>query len=261
MKALDKAIRRRSLFGGSLLAVGGAGTGLLIDELLVPERPPPLDGGYAAAADQLGRLTHGGVRIHYRAETDAKVIALTFDDGPKPDWTPRFLDVLDEADVPATFFLVGKNLVEHADLLRGRLDRHEVGNHSWSHADLATLDLAGVRNQLESTHDAIVKHTGRTPTLMRPPYGHLGGSTVLAAVGMGYDIALWTRSVNERVFAGDSAGMAADLAETLHPGSIVLAHDVGHKGRLVTLGALPATIAGLKAKGYSFATVSELVAG
>ncbi|MBT0772815.1 polysaccharide deacetylase family protein [Kineosporia sp. J2-2] len=252
-------VSRRELFRGALLAGGGLGTGAAAGELFDEAEPPPLNGGHAAAADKLGRLSRGDVRIHYRVSTGTRVAALTFDDGPLPNWTPRFLDALDEAGVPATFFLVGKQLVEHASILRGRLDRHEVGNHSWSHPDLATLDLAAVRRELESTHDAIEKHTGRTATLMRPPYGHLGGSTVLAAVGMGYDIVLWSRSVDERRYAGDPAGQAADFVATLRPGTIVLAHDAGHRGRLVTLGALPAIVSGLRAKGYRFVTVSELL--
>src|SRR5690348_13691686 len=138
-------VTRRALLRGALLTVGGGATAVAgsgpVRHWLGWDRPP-LGGGYASAADDLGAVTHGGVRIHYFQPTADKLVALTFDDGPLPDYTPRFLDVLDEAGVPATFFVVGRHLEEHAGLLRGRLDRHEVGNHSWSHDDLATLDLA-----------------------------------------------------------------------------------------------------------------------
>ncbi|GAB2602118.1 hypothetical protein Aab01nite_62980 [Paractinoplanes abujensis] len=255
-------LTRRAMLRGTLLAAGGAATAFAgsdhVKHWLGWDRPP-LGGGYAAAADDLGAVTKGGVHIHYFRPTTAKVVALTFDDGPRPDYTPQFLDVLDRHQVPATFFLVGRHLEEHAGLVRGRLDRHEVGNHSWSHDDLATLDLAGARRELERTHEAIKRHTGREATLMRPPYGHLGGSTVLAADALGYDIALWSHQMRERTFATDPAAQARDLIGTVRPGSIVLAHDAGDKRRLVALKALPATIEGLRDQGYRFVTVSELL--
>ncbi|MGK5681394.1 polysaccharide deacetylase family protein [Actinoplanes sp. URMC 104] len=255
-------VTRRALLRSGLLAAGGAATAVAagghVEHWLGWDRPP-LGGGYAAAADDLGAVHRGGVRIHYFVPTTEKVVALTFDDGPLPSYTPRFLDVLDEAEVPATFFVVGRHLEEHAGLLRGRLARHEVGNHSWSHDDLATLDLAGVRRELERTHDAIRRHLGREATLLRPPYGHLGGSTVLAADAMGYDIALWSQQMRERRYAGDPAAQARDLVGAVRPGSIVLAHDAGDERRLVALDALPAVVAGLRARGYRFVTLSELL--
>lgn len=257
-----KMLTRRAMLRGTLLAAGGAATALAgsgqVKEWFGWDRPP-LGGGYASAADDLGAVTHGGVHIHYFKPVTEKLVALTFDDGPLPDYTPQFLDVLDRAQAPATFFLVGRHLERHAGLLRGRLDRHEVANHSWSHDDLATLDLAGARRELERTHEAIKRHTGRDATLMRPPYGHLGGSTVLAADALGYDIALWSHQMRERKYAADPAAQARDLIDTVRPGSIVLAHDAGDKRRLVALKALPALIEGLRDQGYRFVTVSEML--
>ncbi|WP_250036426.1 polysaccharide deacetylase family protein [Paractinoplanes maris] len=257
-------VTRRAMLRGVLLTAGGAATAFAgsdhLEHWLGWDRPP-LGGGYASAADNLGAVAHGGVRIHYFRPTAEKLVALTFDDGPRPEYTPRFLDVLDEARVPATFFVVGRHLDEHAGLVGRRWDRHEVGNHSWSHDDLATLDLAGARRELERTHDAIKRHTGREATLLRPPYGHLGGSTVLAADTMGYDIALWSHQMREREYADDPGAQAYDLIDTMRPGSIVLAHDAGDQRRLVALHALPALIAGLQARGYRFVTVSELLNG
>jgi len=253
---------RRAVLRGALLGGAGAVTALLgADQVKrwCGWDQPPVSGGYASAADDLGAVAHGGVQIHYFAPMTEKLVALTFDDGPAPHWTPNFLDALDAAGVPGTFFMVGSNLTKHADLVRGRLTRHEIGNHSWSHADLATLDLAQVTDELQRTHEAIRKHTGRTPALLRPPFGHLGGSTVLAADRMGYDVALWSHAMHENRFANDSPAQARDIIETVKPGSIVLAHDAGNDRRLVTLKALPAMIAGLKTRGYRFVTVSELL--
>jgi peptidoglycan/xylan/chitin deacetylase (PgdA/CDA1 family) len=170
------------------------------------------------------------------------------------------LDTLAEAGVPATFFLVGRHLREHAGLVRDRLGAHEVGNHSWSHDDLATLDLAGVTAELTRTHEVIGDVTGRAPTLLRPPYGHLGGSTLLAADAMGYDIVLWSQQMRERTYAADPAGQIQAIVDAARPGDIILAHDVGADRRLVALRGLAAMIAGLRGRGFRFATVSELVA-
>jgi peptidoglycan-N-acetylglucosamine deacetylase len=200
------------------------------------------------------------VTIRYYVETSRPVVALTFDDGPGPQWTPGFLDVLADTGVPATFFMVGKNVRDHADLVRDRLDGHEVGNHSWAHHDLATMDLPTIRADLQRTHETIKNQLGRTPTLLRPPYGHLGGSTVLAADSFGYDLVLWNRQMHERRFPDDPAAQAADIIDSVRPGSIVLAHDVGDKRRLVALHALNAIITGLHEHGYTFATVSDLIA-
>jgi peptidoglycan/xylan/chitin deacetylase (PgdA/CDA1 family) len=255
---------RRRLLRGAGLAVAGAVAGA-VGGTEVPRwcgwDHPPLGGGYAAADDNQGAVVASSVSVRYFVETARRAVALTFDDGPSPRYTPRFLDVLAEAGVPATFFLVGQNVRDHHDLIAGRLDGHEVGNHSWAHRDLATMDLARIQDDLRRTHAVIQERLGRTPTLMRPPFAHLGGSTVLAADSLGYDLVLWDRQMHERRFEGDPAGQAADIVGTVRPGSIVLAHDAGDKRRLVALGALKDVIAGLKARGFEFVTVSGLIAG
>jgi peptidoglycan/xylan/chitin deacetylase (PgdA/CDA1 family) len=239
------------------LTIAGGAAGVL-GASEIPHHPP-LSGGYASAADTQSAIAGSAVTVRYYVRTDQPVVALTFDDGPAPNWTPRFLDVLAEAGVPATFFMVGRNVRDHAGLVRDRLEGHEVGNHTWAHRDLATMDLAAIRDDLLRTHKTIQDLLGRTPTLMRPPYGHLGGSTVLAADSLGYDVVLWDRQMHERRFAGDPAGQAKDIVDSVHRGSIVLAHDVGDKRRMNTLDALSGIIAGLKESGYGFATVSELI--
>ena len=221
---------------------------------------PPLSGGYAAAADNEGAIETSSVHVRYFVETSRPLVALTFDDGPAPRYTPQFLDGLEEARIPATFFMVGRNVQDHADLVKDRLGRHEVGSHSWAHRDLATMDLPGIQDDLRRTHAIIQGKLGRTPTLMRPPFGHLGGSTLLAVDSLGYDVVLWDREVHERRFDGDPAGLAKDIVDTVRPGSIILAHDVGDKRRLVTLGALKYMVAGIRARGFEFVTVSDLIA-
>lgn len=256
------AVNRRTFLNGTLLAAGGALVGALSTDIpkMLGADKPPLGGGYAAAADTLDAIRNPTTSVTYYVETDEPVVAFTFDDGPGPKWTPMVLDALDEWRIPATFFMVGRELAVHADLVRGRLDRHEVGNHSWSHPDLATLDLRRVREQLDRTDRVIEAVTGRRTRLMRPPYGHLGGSTVLAADSLDYHVVLWSHQMRERRYRKDPAGQVRDIVDNVRPGAIVLAHDVGPARRLVALRHLGAMFAGLKARGFRFATVSELLA-
>jgi peptidoglycan/xylan/chitin deacetylase (PgdA/CDA1 family) len=253
-----RAFLRTALAGTAGVAVGAAG---------MKEIPhwcgwdrPPVAGGYAASADVLEAVHHPGVAVRYYVETTEPVVAFTFDDGPAPHWTPMVLDALAAADVPATFFMVGHNVARNADLVRGRMDRHEIGNHTWAHDDLATLDLAGVTRSLQRTDEEIRKQFGRQVTLMRPPFGHIGGSTMLAANSMGYDVVLWSKAMRELMFKGDPAGQARDIVDSVRPGSILLAHDEGDERRLVTVDGLAMMFDGLRKRGFRMVTVSEMIA-
>jgi peptidoglycan/xylan/chitin deacetylase (PgdA/CDA1 family) len=259
-----RGLSRRALLRGTGLTLAGAALGGA-GAVEVPRwsgwDSPPISGGYAAAADAETAISASAVTVRYFVRTSEPIVALTFDDGPSPHWTPEVLDVLAEAGVPATFFMVGRNVEQNAGLVRDRLAGHEVGNHSWSHRDLATLDLNAIRDDLDRTRRTIENRLGRTPTLLRPPFGHLGGSTLLAADSFGYDVILWDREMHEHRFQNDPAAQAQDIIDTVRPGSIILAHDAGDDRRLVTLRSIPAMAAGLKAKGFRFSTVSTLIAG
>ena len=256
------AVSRRGLLLGSALTAGGAAVGAtahLLPSLFSPDRLP-LDGGYAPAGNAEAWTPRGQIRTIWHVPTDQPLVALTFDDGPMPDWTPRVLDVLDKADAPATFFMVGQHLHAHADLVKGRLDRHEIGNHTWEHKDLAKRDETSVRNQLVRCHEAIHDVTGRTATLLRPPWGHLGGSTLTVADTLDYDVVMWSYRMPEDRFRTDPAGIVADVAASVRPGTIMLAHDTGPIDRLVTIDNLAGIIQAIRARGLRLVTVSELIA-
>jgi peptidoglycan-N-acetylglucosamine deacetylase len=253
---------RRSFIRRSLLVAGGAalGAGALQVPRLLPAGHLPLAGGYAPAADRPGDDLTGNTSITWHVQTDEPVVAFTFDDGPGPKWTSYVLDALEHYDVPATFFLVGEHLQAHADLLRGRLDRHAVGNHSWSHPDLGRLDAVSVEKQLTRAHETIHTMTGRTPELFRPPYGHLGGSTLMAADKFGYHLVLWSQWMDEAAFRKDPAVEVDDLVRSVRPGQIILSHDVGAAANLEALSQLGAIFTGLRQRGFRFVTVPELLA-
>jgi peptidoglycan/xylan/chitin deacetylase (PgdA/CDA1 family) len=250
-------IERRLLLQGGLAAAAGAGALFLSENIprtLGPHRLP-IDGGPAASADLPRWLRHGNVGTTWFAHTDQPVVALTFDDGPAPNWTPMVLDTLDEHQAPATFFMVGAHLRKHRALVEGRLDMHDVGNHTWNHADLAQLGPAAVRREIVATHHQITEVTGAEPYLLRPPWGHLAGSTLLTASDLGYHVVLWSMAMSSFDRDNPVDGILAEVT----PGSILLAHDVGDRDRLPGLRKLGDLITGLRARGYRLVTVTELL--
>ncbi|WFE42101.1 polysaccharide deacetylase family protein [Micromonospora sp. WMMD998] len=254
---------RRTLLRRSALLLGGAavGSAATLEGTRVADRRLPLAGGPASATlgSRRQNVGGGGVQVVWGTRTSTPLVALTFDDGPRPQWTPMVLDTLAEHRVPATFFLVGERARRHAALVRGRMGGHEVGNHSWAHHDLARMDAAAVHDDLSRSHDAITAATGAAPRLLRPPWGHLGGAVLYTAAQLDYRVVLWTLQMVEGEFPHDPAGHARRIVGDVRPGTILLGHDVGDERRLIALRGLPDMIAGLRAQGYTFVTVSDLL--
>src|SRR6059058_6205242 len=105
---------------------------------------------------------------------DGPYIAMTFDDGPSATLTPKLLDLLAARHIKATFFVIGENVAEHPEIVeRTAREGHEIGNHSWSHPNLAKMSDDAVRSQIKRTEEAIIGAIGSRPVLLRPPYGSL----------------------------------------------------------------------------------------
>jgi peptidoglycan/xylan/chitin deacetylase (PgdA/CDA1 family) len=187
---------------------------------------------------------------------DGPYIAMTFDDGPSAALTPKLLDLLAARHIKATFFVIGENVAEYPEIVaRAAREGHEIASHSWSHPNLAKMSQEGVRSQLQRTDDAIKSATGKSPTLLRPPYGSIterGKRWIHDEFG--YDIILWDVDPLDWKRPGPAVVRNRILKET-RPGSIVLAHDI-HPG---TIEAMPSTFDELEAKGFKFVTVSELL--
>lgn len=217
------------------------------------------------ASMSAGTETHGGALArdpHQRASynsvrTSRPVLALTFDDGPSPELTPRLLDILRREGVRATFFVVGRNVDAYPDIARRIVaEGHEIANHSYSHVAFTSVDASRMRDEITKTNESIMRATGRCPTALRPPYGAIN-ERVRQSILNDYrlDVVLW--SVDPLDWKRPGAGVVADrLVQGAHPGAILLAHDI-HPG---TIEAVPEVIERLKAKGYGFATVSQLFA-
>jgi len=185
------------------------------------------------------------------------IVALTFDDGPHPELTPRLLDILRHNGVRATFYVIGRSVAAHPDIARRIVaEGHEIANHTYNHPSLTTVGAAGLQRELTSATQIIEQTTGRRPTHMRPPYGAIN-DRVRAAIfrDHGLDIIMWSCDPLDWKRPGAQV-VRQRLVDGATPGGILLAHDI-HPG---TIDAVPGVIQDLKAKGYGFATVSQLLA-
>jgi peptidoglycan/xylan/chitin deacetylase (PgdA/CDA1 family) len=188
---------------------------------------------------------------------DGPYIAMTFDDGPSAALTPKLLDLLATHHIKATFFVIGENVAEHPEIVaRAAREGHEIASHSWSHPNFAKMSQESVRSQLQRTDDAIKSAIGKSPTLLRPPYGSITEREKRWIHDeFGYDIILWDVDPLDWKRPGSMVVRNRILKQT-RPGSIVLSHDI-HPG---TVEAMPSTFDELEAKGFKFVTVSELLA-
>ena len=220
-----------------------------VSRMFGPSREP-LSGGYAPGADNLSALRSGTVETIWSVDVDSPLVALTFDDGPQPHWTPMVLDELDRVEAPATFFMIGEHLRANRGLVAGRLGRHEVGNHTWSHpSTLAQQPGDQVRDQLHRAQDKIYSATSVTPTVFRSP-GGAWSPTVFAESAQARMVPLgWTE--DPRDWTKPGVGAITDRLMAARPGEILLCHD-GGGDRSQTCAALNTVIPALQARGYQF---------
>ncbi|MEU6087274.1 polysaccharide deacetylase family protein [Streptomyces sp. NPDC047085] len=187
---------------------------------------------------------------------EAKCIALTFDAGPSEN-SARLLDILKEKRVPATFFLLGKRHIEKYPELVTRMaaEGHEVASHTWDHKILTRISDARIREELKRPNDAIERLTGHKPTLMRPPQGRTDADVHKIAKELGLAEVLWTVTAKDYT-TDDSALITKRVLDQSSRDGIILLHDI-YPG---TVPAVPGIIDALKARGYVFVTVPQLLA-
>ena len=191
-------------------------------------------------------------------------VALTFDDGPDPEVTPRVLDLLDRAGARASFFCVGRRAARHPELVAEIAGRgHGVENHSHSHA--AGFALRGpwaIRRDLLEAQAVLTAAAGRAPRFVRAPFGIRGPMLDPALAGTGLRHVAWTRRGRDTV-RGDPALVLGRLTQGLAGGDILLLHDAGAApgpdGAPVVLAVLPALLARLADAGLRAVSLSEAV--
>jgi cellulose synthase/poly-beta-1,6-N-acetylglucosamine synthase-like glycosyltransferase/peptidoglycan/xylan/chitin deacetylase (PgdA/CDA1 family)/spore germination protein YaaH len=205
-----------------------------------------------------------------RAGTLPHKIALTFDDGPDPEWTPQILDILKAKHVPATFFIIGENAEMSPRLVQREVaEGHDVGNHTFTHPNLGESPASIVALELNATQRLFEALTGHSMRLFRAPYfGDAEPTTAdelvpieiaqkmgYLSVGLHVDAEDWQRPGVDAIVNNVLGGI--DTTNPDRKGQVVLLHDGGGE-RSQTLAALPRIIDGLRARGYEFVTVTEL---
>jgi len=199
----------------------------------------------------------------YRLTSAPPKVALTFDDGPDPTWTPQILSILNRHGVKATFFVVGSNVRRHPEIVRAMVEAgHVVGNHTDRHRPLWRLSRKSVQAEIAAAEEAIVTACGKRPTLFRPPKGLLWSRQKGWVADCGYDVVLW--SVNTKDWAGISArGLLSLMKRRARGGDILLFHDgggvVATRGgnRAETVAALEPLIASFKERGLEMVALDR----
>ena len=202
-----------------------------------------------------------------------RVVALTYDDGPNPPYTQRILDVLDREHVHATFFVVGRAVAAYPSVVRREVrSGDEVGNHTWDHRHLIVMSAAQIRATLDRTDAAVYAASGVHTHLMRPPFGSRDWLVLDQARKLGYATVMWSVPLARDWEYPPAAVIAGRILKYVRDGSIIVLHD-GNRGILCAkvhaaaracdrssdIEATRLIVEALKAKGYRFVTVSELL--
>ena len=198
----------------------------------------------------------------WRGSRRGQRLALTFDDGPDPTWTPRVLDALSAAGVRATFFLIGERALRAPELVRRMVrEGHEVASHSWSHRCLWLCGPRATADEIDRAHETLAALAGTPPRHFRPPWGMVNAAMFGALRRVGERCVFWSIQPEGRRPVAAGRQIAHVLARA-RPGAFVDLHDAegtpGAPARLAQ--ALPPLLAGLRERGYALTTVDDLLA-
>jgi peptidoglycan/xylan/chitin deacetylase (PgdA/CDA1 family) len=207
-----------------------------------------------AARNLLGTITH--------VTTQEEVLALTFDDGPHPEYTPRLLEILDRYQARATFFMVGKVAKRHPELVhRIAQAGHAIGNHSWDHPSFPYITGRERRVQIRACAKAIAPYGQK---LLRPPYGNQSVASRLDALWLGYKVVTWNIVAYDWLDR-DANWMVDQIVDKIQRGSVILFHDALYDNiekrfanREPTLQAVDFLLERLCDR-YRFITITELL--
>ena len=194
-----------------------------------------------------------------------KLIALTFDDGPYGQATLDVLNILKQEKIPATFFLIGKNVLTQPEIVRREIeDGHVIGNHSFDHSQqIATMTPMAIDAELEQSEEAIYSVTHLRPYLFRAPYGNESPAMLDEIQKRGYLETDWTDEARDWDASVSSAEIASKILKQAKSNGIILLHDgrdtkINYpRGNMIQ--ALPIIIRSLKRQGYTFVTVDKIL--
>lgn len=199
--------------------------------------------------------------LYLKGLANQKKVALTFDDGPDNNFTPRILDKLGAMGVKATFFLVGQKIPGNEWVVTRMIrEGHIVGNHSYSHPNLRKLTVARITDEITLTTNRIQSIIHKYPLLVRPPYGEISESGFDWLVQKGYRVINWSVDSGDWR-AGSSDQVLAKVLSQLKPGAIILFHSAGGTGEDLTptVNTIVDLVNTLQALGYKIVPLSELI--
>jgi len=244
-----------------------SGIGLAV--LSVAIQPPPTWIAVTALLGYIALVTLGVTFSRFSmfadvitsGPSDARGVALTFDDGPDPRSTPQVLDMLDEVGAKATFFVIGRKVADHPELAREICERgHAIGIHSYEHERLMSLRSPWhVRADLERAMDVVARATGLRPRLFRAPIGHISPAMARAARELELLVVGWSARGVDGWSGAKPEDVAARVIGKLDDGVIVLLHDAAERGNFTpaSLSALPDIFEAADKRQLSFVRVDR----
>ena len=201
----------------------------------------------------------------YRVPALGKAVALTFDDGPSPVWTPKILDELKALNVKATFFVLGEHVNSYPEIAKRIVNEgHEIENHTYDHHVLIRYRKNELRREIKDTESVVRSVTGKTTKYFRPPKAWLIGKEKTRVEEMGYRVVLWSLNSKDWVTFDDKY-ILRYLLHRIQPGDVILFHDSGGVfgteggNREETVKTVSQLVPLLRARGYRFVTVAELL--
>ncbi|MGE5675680.1 MAG: polysaccharide deacetylase family sporulation protein PdaB [Mycobacterium leprae] len=219
--------------------------------------PAVVENEETAAVSAASATLQPNLRPIYAAQTNEKVIALTFDISWGTVMAPKVLDVLKQEQIRATFFLSGPWAKQHPELVqRIKADGHEIESHGQEHVDLNTLGREGAARNISKANAILEQMTGRAPTYIRPPNGAFNKESVQAAKDLGYATVIWSVDSLDWKNPGVQT-IITRSTRLIHPGAIVLMH--ASDSCKQTDQALPTVISTWRQQGYHFLLLDELV--
>ena len=262
-------MRRSLMVAAGLAAMALILSGLIVDRSLsrTVADPPTPPASAIVAPTEAPPVFVGSRRVAANSAA-ANTVALTFDDGPDPVWTPKILDVLDRHGVTATFFILGERALEERNLVREIVRRgHEIGNHTFSHPAMGRLPAWERRLQISLAQNAILSASGTRPTTYRPPYSsrpEWTPSEEVAALDAAADAGLVTVLTDAPTQDWNPRRTVAEIVASattgVRPGWTITMHDGGGADRARTVRATELIIRRLRAQGHRFVPVSQLSA-
>ncbi len=215
--------------------------------------------GETADGDVIQETKNCVVTVHQiKPDGDKKLVALTFDDGPSATYTEKYIEILNQYGIHATFFNLGQNIEQYPDLAKKIVESgNELMSHTYQHQQLSTLESAALQSEFSSAFDTISQVAGVQTTSFRPPYGDFKESTWLKSGGLASLSVLWNLDSEDWRMPGVET-IVSNSTKNAFSGSIILMHD-GGGDRSQDVEALPQIIETLQSEGYTFVTVGELL--